>query len=57
MTDIPTDRTRPECRAHIRALAESPRKQRPERKHRARGGPAKASRPYPWPIDADIDHD
>lgn len=53
MTDTP-DRTSPEYRAHIRALAETVRKPRPDRKHQRRDRPAHGRRPYPWPTDLDV---
>lgn len=54
MTDIPIDRTSPSYRQHIRQLAASKRKPRPERKPGRTIRPARASRPYPWPSDGDI---
>ncbi len=48
----PTDRTAEAYRARIRALAETKRQPRPERRPRHRDPDAPGRRPYPWTVDS-----
>lgn len=51
----PPDRTADAYRARIRALAET--KREPARDRKRRNSRAPDRRPYPWPVDSELDHD
>lgn len=53
----PPDRTAEAYRAHIRELAQAKRRPRPDRKRQHRDRAAPDRRPYPWPVDSELDHD